>query len=199
MAVRETLKGSRVGPALQDVAPRVRATRAALAILLGEAGGRVPSRVARTWLARRMGMTVASSARLHRWREVRAAEQITIGEDCVIGFWATLDGRRGITLGRNVNLSSEVALWTLQHDPQSPSFGTTGGPIVVEDDAWISFRATVLPGVRIGRGAVVAAGAVVTTDVPAHAIVGGVPAKVIGQRTTDLRYRLTDGPDTPLI
>lgn len=61
----------------------------------------------------------------------------------------------------------------------------TRGPIVVEDDVWIGFRATVMSGVRIGKGAVVAAGAVVTKDVPPYAIVGGVPAKVIKYRFSD--------------
>ncbi len=112
----------------------------------------------------------------------------------MVGFWATLDGRRGIKLGENVNLSSEVALWTLQHDPNDLAFGVRGGPIVVEDFAWISFRATVLPGVRIGRGAIVAANSVVTADVEDFTIVGGIPAKVIGKRNQELDYRLSAGP-----
>jgi maltose O-acetyltransferase len=61
--------------------------------------------------------------------------------------------------------------------------------VVIEDHAWLGTRAMVLPGVTVGRGAVVAAGAVVTKDVPPYTIVGGVPARVIGQRTTDLRYQ----------
>lgn len=58
----------------------------------------------------------------------------------------------------------------------------TRGPIIVEDDVWLGFRATVMSGVTIGKGAVIAAGAVVTKDVPPYAIVGGVPAKVIKYR-----------------
>jgi acetyltransferase-like isoleucine patch superfamily enzyme len=137
-------------------------------------------------------MQIDSEARLYRWRDIRSGANISIGAGSVIGFSAILDGRRGITIGRNVNLSSEVALWTLQHDHSSPDFDTTGGPIVIRDRAWISFRAVILPGVTIAEGAVVAAGAVVTRDVAPYAIVGGIPARVIGTRRRDLRYSLYD-------
>ena len=62
--------------------------------------------------------------------------------------------------------------------------------VVIEDYVWISSRATILPGVHIGKGAVIASGAVVTNDVPENAIVGGVPAKVIGKRECNYRYKL---------
>lgn len=156
--------------------------------------GHLPGRRLRTVLARRLlGLRIDRDAILYQWRDLRSPQGIEIGEGSVIGHWATLDGRRGLKIGRNVNLSSEAALWTLQHDPDDPEFGVRGGPIVVEDRAWISFRATVLPGVRIGRGAVVAAGAVVTTDVEDYAIVGGVPAKRIGTRSRDVDYTFTGG------
>jgi acetyltransferase-like isoleucine patch superfamily enzyme len=84
-----------------------------------------------------------------------------------------------------------VWIWTLEHDPQSPDFATVGGPVTIEDYAWVGCRVVILPGVCIGKGAVVAAGAVVTKDVPPYAIVGGVPARTIGERAPDLRYQLT--------
>ncbi|HSC20495.1 MAG TPA: acyltransferase, partial [Solirubrobacterales bacterium] len=156
--------------------------------------GRLPGRRLRTGLARRcLGLRIARGAVLYQWRDLRGAEGIEIGPETVIGHWATLDGRRGLRIGRGVNLSSEAALWTLQHDPNDRGFGVRGGPIVVEDHAWISFRATVLPGVRIGRGSVVAAGAVVTGDVEDYAIVAGIPAKRIGTRSRDLDYNPAGG------
>jgi len=100
------------------------------------------------------------------------------------------DARRSIIIGNNVSLSMGVWIWTLEHDPQDPLYGIKGGPVVIEDYAWISCRTVILPGVTIGEGAVVAAGSVVTKDVPPFAIVGGVPARVIGKRTRDLRYTL---------
>lgn len=145
--------------------------------------GRLPSRTLRTFLAGHvLGVTVDRTAVLYRWNEIRRGRRITIDAGSIIGFDATLDGRRGITIGRYVNLSSEVAIWTEQHDFQDPEFGIVGGPVVIGDQAWISFRATILPGVTIGEGAVVAAGAVVTKDVAPWTAVGGIPAKPIADR-----------------
>ena len=112
-----------------------------------------------------------------------------IGDHSVINRRCTLDARMGLRIGHNVNVSAEAYLLTYTHDPQSPTFACKGGPIVVEDHAWIGIRAIVMPNVRIGEGAVVAAGAVVTRDVAPYAIVGGVPARPIGERRRDLDYR----------
>lgn len=171
--------------------PRVRGAKSGAAFIASEVIGKLPSAVLRTAGAKLLGMQIAPTAKVYRWREVRNAQNVTIGDGSIIGLWATMDGREGITIGKYVNLSSEVALWTLQHDYNDPAFATSGGPIVIGDRAWISFRATILPGVTIGEGAVVAAGAVVTKDVPAFAVVGGVPAKVIGERRPDIDYKWT--------
>ena len=82
-------------------------------------------------------------------------------------------------------------IYNSEHDVQDPSFKAVKSPVIIEDYVFIGPRAIILPGVKIGTGAVVAAGAVVTKNVPERAIVGGVPAKEIGQRQlTDFRYRL---------
>jgi acetyltransferase-like isoleucine patch superfamily enzyme len=156
--------------------------------------GWLPARALRTWLGRRvLGMKIHPEATVYRWRDLRFPHQIEIGRGAIIGFWATIDGRRGVKIGEHVNLSSEVAMWTAQHDPNDPHFDVRGGPIVIEDHAWISFRATILPGVTVGRGAIVAAGAVVTKDVEPYAIVAGMPAQKIGERNRDLDYEFTGG------
>jgi acetyltransferase-like isoleucine patch superfamily enzyme len=96
-------------------------------------------------------------------------------------------------IGRNVNLSSEVLIRTAQHDYQSPDFKTVFHPVKIEDYVWLGPRCIILPGVTVGEGAVVAAGAVVTKDVEPYTLVGGVPAKKIGERPKNLQYTLGKG------
>jgi acetyltransferase-like isoleucine patch superfamily enzyme len=88
----------------------------------------------------------------------------------------------GIVIGENVSISPGTWIITGTHDINDPNFMAGHQPIVIEDYVWIGVRATILSGVKIGKGAVVMAGAIVTHDVPPFAIVGGVPARVIGQR-----------------
>jgi acetyltransferase-like isoleucine patch superfamily enzyme len=192
--LKQKLKASPLGPALSRLREASADPREGLKMQLTMLLAHLPGRRLRTALARRfLGLRIDRGAVLYQWRDLRGAEGIEIGPETVIGHWATLDGRRGLRIGRGVNLSSEAALWTLQHDPDDRGFGVRGGPVVIEDNAWISFRATILPGVRIGRGAVVAAGAVVTGDVEEYAIVGGIPARRIGTRSRDLDYNPAEG------
>ncbi|HSK50906.1 MAG TPA: acyltransferase [Solirubrobacterales bacterium] len=194
--MKEALKRSPLGPWLRRLLDLSEAPREGLRLQLTIWLGKLPSRRLRSLIARRaLGMQLHPKATLYQWRDLREPRGIAVGEGSIVGLWATIDGRRGVEIGEHVNLSSEVALWTLQHDPDDPHFGVRGGSISIGDRAWISFRATILPGVRIGRGAVVAANAVVTGDVPDYAIVAGVPAKVIGERSRELEYSFgTDGP-----
>jgi len=101
-----------------------------------------------------------------------------------------LDGRRGLEIGNNVNISEGVLIFSLHHDLSSPDFAASGGPVIIGDHVFIGARAIILPGVQIGRGGVVAAGAVVTKDVAPLSIVGGVPAHTIGARPDVLTYSL---------
>ncbi len=121
---------------------------------------------------------------------LRSPYRITIGKNCNINRWSLLDARGGIQIGDNVDIAQEVNIWTAQHDYNSPDYKTVCKPVVINDYAWISTRATILPGVTIGRGAVVACGAVVTKDVPPLTIVGGVPARIIGKREDNMKYKL---------
>jgi maltose O-acetyltransferase len=112
-------------------------------------------------------------------------EGLRIGSYCWINRNCCLDARGSLSIGNNVSISPDVTILTLQHSYNSPTFADVPGPVVIEDHVWIGTRAMILPGVTVGRAAVVAAGAVVTKDVPPRAIVGGVPARTIGTRDLD--------------
>jgi maltose O-acetyltransferase len=121
--------------------------------------------------------------------------KINLGERNVVNFGCMLDGRRfSIRTGNDVSIGPEAAILTLGHDPQSSAFADRGGDVVIGDRAWIGYRAIILPGITIGEGAAVAAGAVVTRDVEPFTIVAGVPAKKIGERQRDLNYHLHFAP-----
>lgn len=123
--------------------------------------------------------------------EIRCAYRISVGAYTNINKRVLLDGRGGeLIIGNCVDIAQEVNIWTLEHDYNDPSYKAKGSGVVIEDYVWIASRATVLPGIRIGKGAVVAAGAVVTKDVPPMSVVAGVPAKVISYRTTQPNYKL---------
>lgn len=120
--------------------------------------------------------------------------QVTIGDNCVINREIYMDGRAGVHIGNNVNVSFQACLLSLHHDHNDPGFSAIGAPVIVQDHAWIGARAVILPGVTVGEGAVVAAGAVVTRSVPDYTVVGGVPARVIGERNRNLTYLTNFSP-----
>lgn len=112
----------------------------------------------------------------------RSQQKVSIGKNTIINWDCMLYTTGGLVIGENVSISAGVWLVTGTHEMNHPQFIDTYRPIVIGDYAWIGMRTTILGGVTIGEGAVVMAGAMVTSDVPPYAVVGGVPAKVIRQR-----------------
>ena len=111
-----------------------------------------------------------------------AVGDVTIGDHTRIGIHCTVIGP--VNIGNNVNLAQGITVTALNHNFEDVTRrideqGISTKPVVIGDDVWIGANAVILPGVTIGRHVVVAAGAVVTKDVPDNCIVGGVPAKVI--------------------
>lgn len=116
---------------------------------------------------------------------------IKIGHDSLVGFRSFLDGRAPLSIGNHSSLASEVMIYNDEHDINSPDFGNSFGPVTIGDYVFIGPRAIILPGVTIGNGAIVAAGAVVTKDIPDYEVWGGVPAKKISDRKlTNPQYKL---------
>jgi len=153
--------------------------------------GRVPWHAFRLFAYRRLFRVRIGSRSTVHWRtRFYAPGGVCIGHNTIIGYDAFLDGRYTLVIGDNVNVGGEVAIFTAQHDPNDPAFGMVGGPVVIEDYVYIGSRATILLNVTIGRGAVVATGAVVTRDVSPFNIVGGVPARKVGERQRHLAYTL---------
>jgi len=109
---------------------------------------------------------------------IYAPEQLRIGSDTGIGEFSVLRANGGLTIGNRVQIAAGCVLTTRGHPINPPRNGqNVDAPIVIEDDVWLGAGAILLPGVTVGRGAIVAAGAVVTEDVAPLAIVGGVPAR----------------------
>lgn len=117
-----------------------------------------------------------------------------IGENSIINRYCTLDYRGGLNIGKNVNISPEVAIYTAGHMINSPTFESYGKSVTINDYVWIGSRAMVMPGCKIGKGAVILPGAVVTSDVEEFTVVGGIPAKKIGNRIKNLNYNLNWNP-----
>ncbi|MHB1403789.1 MAG: acyltransferase [Thermoleophilia bacterium] len=152
--------------------------------------GNIPSHLIRRFFYRHVfGVRLGNGSVIHRRARFLSPKGVEIGDYCNIGDNALLDGREGLVIGNNVATSSGIMIFTRQHDIDSSTFAKAGGPVVVEDYVYIGPRAIVLPNVRICKGAVIGAGAVVTKDVPEYAMVGGVPAAFIRERSHDLNYR----------
>lgn len=115
------------------------------------------------------------------------------GDYSVINSHCEIDNRIGVRIGKNVSISHGVKIYSLGHDIHSDDFGTKGEEVVIGDYAVIFSQALIMPGVKIGKGAVVFPGSVVTKDVPELMVVGGNPAKEIMKRNSELGYQLNYG------
>jgi acetyltransferase-like isoleucine patch superfamily enzyme len=148
----------------------------------------VPSFRVRHWYYRHvLGYPIGRDSSIHMDVFVTGSA-ISIGNNVVVNRRCYLDGRVGIDIRNNVSISPEVYIVSLEHDPDSPAFATRGGPVVIEDHVWIGARAFVAPGVRLGEGAVIGAGAVVTRDINPYRVAVGVPAREIRDRNRHLDY-----------
>ena len=142
----------------------------------------VPSHAFRKIIYKLSGMKIGKGSTVHMWANFFDPSGISIGEDTIVGDHAFLDGRAALTIGSHVDIASSVMIYNSEHDLESEEFSARTEPVEIGNYVFVGPRAIILPGVKIGKGAVVAAGAVVTKDVPEFTIVGGVPAGKIGER-----------------
>jgi len=143
------------------------------------------------------GIRIAKSSSLWMGAQFAggAMNQIEIGENCSIGYDTFWVAGAAIRVSCDVVMGHRVEFYTSDHDPDDPSFTQRDAPIIVEDHVWIGSRAIILKGVTIGRGAVIAAGSVVTKGVEPFMIVGGNPARPIRKRgTTKFTYHHDGSP-----
>lgn len=169
-------------------------TRALLELLHNRLLTHIPIVPLRTAYLRALGMRIGKHVYMFGSSEVLSPQSISIAGNCHIGRYCQIDGRGGITIGRNVVIASHCLLVTADHDAQAADFHGRLGHIRIDDRVWIGSRAMILRNVHIGEGAVVAAGAVVVQDVAPWTTVGGVPARPIGTRSSDQRYEINYGP-----
>jgi maltose O-acetyltransferase len=184
-------------------------------VYLATLTGFIPSHTVRLFLYRNLfRIKIGRDSSIHWLCRFNQPSGIEIGHNSIIGNDAFLDGRfyrswqkgetklatyirefinpgtRPLKIGNNVSIAGEVRIYTMEHDINDPQFRETAAPVEIGDYAVIGTRVTILPGVSIGKGAVVASGAVVTKDVEPFTVVGGVPAQYIKNRNKNLQYTL---------
>lgn len=160
----------------------------------------IPSCHFRKFIYKLLGANIGKNVVIHYKTEIRKPNNLTIGKGSIIGDNALLDARLGLLMGENVNLSSNVSIYTQQHDHRDPYFRCTDavqGKVIIDDRVWIGSNVIILPRVRIGEGAVCCAGCVVTKDVEPYSVVAGIPAKKVNERPRNLKY-VFDGKSSRL-
>lgn len=176
---------------LTKVVNRIKAIALEFELMLLRCTGHIPSHTVRNVCYQMVGVKIGRGSTIHMWANFFDPKGVEIGEDTIIGDHCFLDGRDRLKIGSHTDIASQVLIYNSEHNLEDENFKAITAPVEIGDYVFIGPRAIVLPGVRIGDGAVIAAGAVVTKDVEPLVVVGGVPAKQIGERKLrNLHYRL---------
>lgn len=152
----------------------------------------IPCHAFRLWFYRRvMRMRIGEGSSIHLGCHFARISNVVIGRNSTINQFCHLDNRGALTFGNNVSISPHTAIVTADHNIDSDDFSGRELPCTFEDYSFVGFGAIVLPGVTVGRGGVVCAGAVVTKDVAPMDVVGGVPARHLRRRDCQPSYSAT--------
>lgn len=151
---------------------------------------KIPSHNVRLAWLRLGGAKIGKGSSICRHTEVLGMENLTIGEDSCIAWHCQIDARCGLVIGDHVAVASHVLIVAGGHDLEAPEFWSVSAPIRIDDYAWITSRAIILPGAHIGEGAVVSANTTVGKKVEPYAIVAGQGGKTVGQRVRGLNYKV---------
>lgn len=153
--------------------------------------GHIPFHTCRKFFYKLAGMKIGKGSTIHMWANFFQPKNIKIGKGTIVGDHVFLDGRTKLVIGNHVDIASHVLIYNSEHDIEAKDFSAREELVEIGDYVFVGPRAIILPGVKIGKGAIIAAGAVVSRDVSDFAIVGGVPAKTIGERKNrSLKYNL---------
>lgn len=147
------------------------------------------------WFLRRLILNIArinlgKGSYIHSGVKFFSSGRISIGNNTIINPRCYLDNRKRIIIGNNVNISHDTKIYTLGHDINNSKFKSKGANVVIEDDVCVFAGSMIMPGVKIGKGAVVYPGSIVTKDILPYYVVGGNPAIKKGERSKNLSYKL---------
>lgn len=151
----------------------------------------LPCNWLRILVLRLWGAKIGADVAVQRGLRVRAARRLSIGDHVYIADHVWMDALGGIEIQDHVSINADVQIWSGTHDWRSPGFETVLSAIRIEDHAWICSRSSVLPGVVIGRGAVLGAGSTASRSLPPMTLSVGVPARVVATRPGPLAYDIS--------
>ena len=156
--------------------------------------GHFPSHRIRNFIYRHIfRMKITKRTVIQGGCEIRSPWNIH-ADNCVIFTGCILDGRSGIIIGNNVVFGGYVRVWTQEHDFNDSDFKVQGASVIIEDRSWICSDSTILPGVHIGKGAVIASKSCVTKNCDDYTVYAGIPARKIADRSKELHYVLSGKP-----
>ncbi|HPE95032.1 MAG TPA: acyltransferase [Bacillota bacterium] len=145
------------------------------------------SKLLRIYCVKHFIISLGKNTNIEKYADIPMS--LTIGDNSGIGKRATIQGK--VNIGSNVMMGPDCIIYTRNHAhdridiPMLEQGYEESKPVEISDDVWIGGRVIILPGVKIGKGCIIAAGAVVTKSTPEYTVVGGNPAKVLKQRTNN--------------